>query len=55
MTEPEGTVDPQTAPALEPALSETTDAPQETSTLTLEDVKALIAQTWSEREDVLRK
>ena len=54
MTEPEGTVEPTTAaPApVEPAAqTETTTEPQETSTLTLDQVKALI----EERDVLIRK
>lgn len=51
MTELEVKAEPQTAPVLEtaPAQSEAAETPQETS-LTREDVKALIQETWAERK-----
>ena len=57
MPEPQETVEPQTAPAVEvpqEAQSEPTET-QETATLTRDEVKALIEETWADRETTIRK
>ena len=58
MPEPQETVEPQTAPVVEvppqDAQSEPTET-QETATLTRDDVKALIEETWADRETTIRK
>lgn len=54
MTEPEAEVESQTAPVVPDAQSAPAEVPQETS-LTRDEVKALIQETWAEREVEIKK